>query len=68
MHRAHLHTLGLAFGGLTLAATAPTSAATNNPTPTSIGSSPANGHSADSTGRRPAASADTVRADTVRNH
>ena len=58
MHRAHLLTLGLAFGGLTLAATAPTS----------IGSSPANGHSADSTGRRPAASADTVRADTVRNH
>jgi len=54
--------------GTPVPATAPTAGATNNPTPTSIGSSPANDHPADSTGRRPSASADTVHADTLRNH
>ncbi len=47
--------------GTPVPSTAATSGATNNPTPTSIGSSPANDHPADSTGRRPAAATATVR-------
>ena len=43
--------------GTPVPATAPTAGATNNPTPTSIGSSPANEHPADST----SAAKDTVR-------
>ena len=48
-------------GGTPVPADAPMAGTTNNPTPTSIGSSPANDHPADSTARRPSAATDTVR-------
>jgi hypothetical protein len=50
-------------GGTPVPADAPMTGTTNNPSPTSIGSSPARDHPADSTGHRP----DTAQ-DTVRNH
>ena len=48
-------------GGTPVPADAPMTGTTNNPTPTSIGSSPAGDHPADSTGHRPATAQDTVR-------
>ena len=48
-------------GGTPVPADAPMTGTTNNPSPTSIGSSPAGDHPADSTGHRPATAQDTVR-------
>jgi hypothetical protein len=48
-------------GGTPVPADAPMTGTTNNPNPTSIGSSPAGDHPADSTGHRPATAQDTVR-------
>jgi hypothetical protein len=48
-------------GGTPVPADAPRTGSTNNPTPTSIGSSPAGDHPADSTGHRAATAQDTVR-------
>ena len=48
-------------GGTPIPADAPMAGGTNNPTPTSVGSSPAGAHPADSTGRHPATAQDTVR-------
>ena len=48
-------------GGTPVPADAPVTGSTNNPSPTSIGSSPAGDHPADSTGHRPATAQDTVR-------
>jgi hypothetical protein len=48
-------------GGTPVPADAPMTGSSNNPTPTSIGSSPTGDHPADSTGHRPAAAQDTVR-------
>ena len=48
-------------GATPVPADAPMAGGTNNPTPTSVGSSPAGDHPADSTAHRPATAQDTVR-------